>query len=86
MSHGMFNVHLPPQLRSAAVKYAQDNAIGLGDVVRMTLARHLSKEGYYRTGGRGWRKGRKETKATAEGAAKDHAVTRMVSGTVVEPR
>lgn len=77
MSHDMFNVHLPADLRRAAMDFAMDNAIGLGDVIRMTLARYLSKEGYYRTGGRGWRKG-KTTKGSGKSRTTDHAARRMV--------
>ena len=69
MSHGMFNVHLPADLRRAAQNYADDHAVGLGDVIRMHLARALSKEGYFRTNGRGWRRGRKATKDTPPDAS-----------------
>lgn len=47
------NVHLPDALYDAAEVYAQDNGIGVPDLIRMTLVRALAKDGYYKGPGRG---------------------------------
>ena len=78
------NCHLSDDLYAAALWYAEDEGLrGVTDVMRMALARHLSKQGYYRTQGRGWRKGQRDTSETTEPdrtPAEHHASTRMVFG------
>ena len=78
-------VRMSPEFRRAIGEYATDENRTPANVLLYGASLLLSKYGYWRTGGRGWRKG-KTTKGGGESRATDHAVTRMVSGTVVEPR